>query len=163
MASVAGMTPALHPEISHLQFVLGTWRGTGEGRYPTIQSFRYREEVTFTHNGKPFIAYAQKTKGEDGEPLHAETGYLRPVGLDQVELIIAQPTGVTEIHVGSVADGTLALAAREVGVSPTAKSVTAVRRTLRFEGPMLRYRLEMAAVGQPLQFHLEAELERVAE
>ncbi len=153
----------LHPDTSHLGFLLGTWRGRGRGDYPTIESFEYSEEVTFSHVGKPFLHYSQKTKGDDGLPLHAETGYLRPVGDDRLEMVIAQPTGVTEIHEGRVHAGRVDLIAVEVGNSFTAKEVSAVRRSLDVSGDVLHYVLEMAAVGQDLQFHLEARLERIEE
>jgi hypothetical protein len=42
--------------------------------------------------------------------------------------------------------------------APTAKSVTAVHRQYERRDDVLWYRLDMAAVGQPLGFHLEAEL-----
>lgn len=153
----------LHPDTSHLGFLLGTWRGRGRGDYPTIESFEYSEEVTFSHVGKPFLHYSQKTKGDDGLPLHAETGYLRPVGDDRLEMVIAQPTGVTEIHEGRVHAGRVDLIAVEVGNSFTAKEVSAVRRSLDVNGDVLHYVLEMAAVGQDLQFHLEARLQRTEE
>lgn len=154
------MTPVLHPDATRLGFLLGTWRGQGRGDYPTIAGFEYEEEVRFTHVGKPFLAYHQRTWDRSGAPLHTESGYVRPVGDAGVELIIAQPTGVTEIHSGLV-DGTeLRFEALTVGLSPTAKEVTSVRRTLRVDADVLSYRLDMAAVSQPLQFHLEAALER---
>jgi hypothetical protein len=147
-------------ELGSLRFLLGTWRGGGRGDYPTIEPFTYEEEISFTHVGKPFIAYAQRTWTPDGRPLHTESGYVRPVGTDGVELVLAQPTGITEIHSGSVDGCSVRLISRHVGVSPTAKDVRAVTRSLWVEGDTLRYRLEMEAVDQPLQFHLEAELAR---
>ncbi len=151
----------LHPQLRPLSFLVGRWAGQGRGDYPTIDSFEYREEIEFGHAGKPFLAYRQRTWSPTGEPLHTEFGYLRPVGEAQAELVIAQPTGITEIHSGSVGDGEVCLRALHVGRSPTAKDVVTVTRDLRVVGDDLSYRLEMAAVGQELQFHLEATLHRV--
>lgn len=151
--------PALHPDLEPLAFLIGTWRGRGRGDYPTIAGFVYEEEVEFAHAGKPFLAYRQRTWDPEGLPLHSEAGYLRLPG-HTAELIIAQPTGVTEIHTGPLDGTTLTLRAQTVGLSPTAKEVTAVARRLHVDGDVLGYQLDMAAVGQPLQFHLTAELRR---
>lgn len=156
------MTAAsLNPELASLAFLLGTWRGEGRGEYPTITSFRYSEEVTFgSIPGKPFLTYQQRTRSPEGNPLHTEAGYVRPVGTDAAELVIAQPSGIAEIHVGVVRGTTVEFHAVEVALTPTAKSVTSVTRAIRVEGDALSYRLDMAAVGQDLQFHLEATLLR---
>lgn len=161
--------PDLNPDLAPIAFLIGTWRGHGRGTYPTIEDFTYAEEITFlAPPGKPFLVYTQKTKRtgdhpEAGTPLHTETGYLRPVGSNRVELVLAMPTGVTEIHDGSI-DGThIELRTVTVGLTPTAKTVTSVERSLHVEGDTLSYELLMGAVGQPHQLHLEANLHRVAD
>lgn len=152
----------LHPDLAPIAFLTGTWRGEGRGDYPTIEAFTYREEVTFaTIPGKPFLTYHQRTRGVGGAPLHTECGYVRPVGTTGAELIIAQPTGVTEIHTGVVDGMSIVFTTAVVGVSPTAKDVRSVRRALSVVGDTLAYVLDMAAVGQDLQFHLAAQLQRM--
>jgi hypothetical protein len=153
-------SPAQHPALQPIAFLLGTWRGSGRGDYPTIEGFTYEEEVAFTHVGKPFLFYRQRTWGADGLPLHTEAGYLRPVDGGSAELVIAQPTGITEIHAGPVEGTTLRLRSLHVGRTPTAVEVRSTARTITVDGDELSYLLDMAAVGQPLQFHLEATLRR---
>lgn len=163
--------PPLHPDIGLLTGLVGSWRGEGVGEYPTIDTFSYTEEVTFGHVGKPFLTYGQRTRaGDDGRPLHAETGYWRAVAPERVELVLAHPTGVTEIATGSVrvvrADDTagvtvIELVSTMIGLTPTAQSVTGLERTFRLQGDTLDYTLRMAAVGEPMTHHLAASLRRV--
>jgi hypothetical protein len=151
----------IHPAVEPLAFLLGTWSGSGEGAYATIDAFSYLETVTFTHSGKPFFAYQQiTTAASDGRPLHVESGYLRPGSRGHVELVVAQPTGIVEVDEGTISGHSIALASRLVGTTSTAKEVTALHRNIRVEGDVLHYELEMAAVGQPLGLHLRAELRR---
>jgi hypothetical protein len=159
------MSPDLHPNLQELAPLLGTWQGRGSGEYPTIEPFDYLEEVTFSHVGKPFLIYGQKTRAvADGAPLHAETGYLRVPQAGQVELVVAHPSGVTEIEVGTyTAHGAaieLEMTTTQVGLTPTAKEVTSLGRRFRLDGDELSYSLQMGAVGQPMQHHLEALLRR---
>lgn len=157
------MTPPLHPDVTPLAFLLGTWQGSGSGSYPTIAPFEYAEAVSFAHVGKPFLSYVQRTWAPaDQRPLHAETGYLRPGADRQAELVIAQPSGIVEIDVGPLEGRRLLLRSRHVFSAPTAKEVTAVEREIVVAGDELRYELRMAAVGQPLTHHLAAVLRRVA-
>ncbi|GAB4584558.1 FABP family protein [Nocardia sp. IFM 10818] len=156
---------APHPDIAHLAPLLGTWRGRGQGEYPTIDSFEYLEEVHFGHVGRPFLTYRQRTRAAaDGRPMHSETGYLRAIGGDRIELILAHPTGITEICEGTIVrddEGMrIELDSTSIGRSSTAKSVTALGRSITLAGDTLSYRLRMAAVEQPLQHHLAATMQR---
>lgn len=160
------MDEVLHPDVAALASLLGTWSGEGHGAYPTIDPFDYREEVVFAHVGKPFLAYRQFTVRVDtGVPAHAEAGYLRGVGDDRVELVVAHPTGLAEVAEGDVQvePGGLRLRLRSTDVTgtATAKDVRSIERTITVAGDLLRYELSMAAVGQPHQHHLAAELHRV--
>ena len=155
----------LHPDVELLAPLLGTWSGTGAGSYPTIEPFRYREEIVFGHVGKPFLAYRQATARLDtGLPAHAEAGYLRGVGGGRLELVLAHPTGIAELSEGAVTveAGRLEVRLRTLSVARTtsAKEVTRVDRTITVDGDVLRYELAMAAVGQEHQHHLAAELQR---
>lgn len=159
------MAPALHPNLLELAPLLGTWSGPGSGVYPTIASFDYLEEVAFSHVGKPFLIYGQKTKSAvDGLPLHAETGYLRVPQPGRIEWVLAHPSGITEIEVGSYTVGAngieLEMSAPTIGLTPTAKQVTALSRRYRLDGDELSYTMDMGAVGQPTQNHLTAVLRR---
>lgn len=159
------MDVPLHPDVEVLAPLLGVWEGSGAGEYPTIDDFGYVESVTFAHVGKPFLAYTQRTRAsDDGRPLHAETGYLRAPGPGRAELVLAHPTGIVELDEGSIEVTSTGLVidvrSTTVGLSGSAKEVTAVERHIEVDGDELHYRLAMAAVGHPLTHHLEARLVR---
>lgn len=162
------MEPELHPDVVPFAALLGTWAGEGEGHYPTIEPFAYREEITFVAGPvtKPFLAYRQGTVRLDtGLPAHAESGYLRGVGGGRAELVMAHPTGIAELAEGEATatdDGlVLHLVTTTVAGTTTAKDVRQVERTFTLTGDVLRYDLAMAAVGQPHQHHLTATLHRL--
>lgn len=157
--------PGLHPGIAVLAPLLGGWAGLGAGEYPTIDPFGYTEEVTFGHVGKPFLTYHQRTKArDDGRPLHAETGYVRVPSPARVEWVLAHPTGITEIQEGTLStDGAtieMTLTATTIGLTGSAKNVTALSRSIRVSDDELTYTVQMGAVGLPLQHHLAATLRR---
>ena len=158
--------PPPHEAVKPLTFLLGRWRGTGEGSYPTIDDFSYIEEITFGHVGKPFLAYGQKTRDASTDaPLHAESGYWRPGLGSVIEVVLAHPTGLLESLSGtftpSPTGGVFELRCPAVLTTASAVEVTATERRITIDGDRLTYDLAMAAVGQPLTHHLSAELARV--
>ena len=158
-----------HPDLAALSFLLGRWEGAGIGGYPTIESFRFGQEISFSHNGKPFLIYTSRTwrldeEGRIGPPLGTESGYWRPRPDHQVEVMLAHPTGIVEIYLGEISGTRIEMATDVVARTATAKVVTAGHRLYGLVGSSqdLAYAYDMAAMGQELQPHLSAQLKRVS-
>lgn len=156
----------LHPQLIDVATLIGTWTGSGRGEYPTIEPFEYTETITFDHVGKPFLAYAQRTRSiKTSMPMHAESGYWRFPVAGLVEVVLSHPTGITEIEQGTIMTEpsgviVIELISKVISMTTTAKTVTALERSIRIDGDVLDYQISMAAVGLPLQHHLAARLVR---
>ena len=158
--------PAMHEALAPVGFLLGRWEGAGVVGYPTIESAQFGQEITFSHNGKPFLIYSSRTwlldeEGRPGRPLAMETGFWRALPERQLEVLLVHPTGVTEIYLGEVTGTKIEMATDAVVRTATAKEVTAGRRLYGLVEGDLAYAYDMAAVGQPLQAHASARLKRV--
>lgn len=161
----AGIEP--HPAIAPLSFLLGRWEGAGVVGYPTIESVNFGQEISFGHNGKPFLIYSSRTwlldaDGNIGRPLAIEVGFWRPQPDNRLEVLLAHPTGITEIYLGEISGTKIEMATDAVMRTATAKDVTAGKRLYGMIGADLAYAFDLAAVGQPLQPHLSAQLKRVS-
>jgi hypothetical protein len=154
-------SPQRHPSLEPIAWLLGDWAGEGEGFYPTIKSFRYREETRFMHSGKPFMSYVQRTWSlDDGSPLHSETGFWRPQEGGAIELVLAHGFGVAEVSEGTIDGERIDFSSRSLAGSSTANHVQEVHRIVTREGAELTYEIAMAAADQPMQGHLKARLHR---
>jgi hypothetical protein len=165
--------PDLHPALLGLLPFVGVWRGRGGGEYPTIPSFEYAQEIRFSHDGRPFLHYESRTwlverDGTAIRPAHREVGWWRPVMADgkrteEVEVLLTSPTGVMELHIGTIEPKGIQvrLSTDAVVRTSTAKEVTAEHRIYGIVDGELLYAQDMAAVGQPLTPHLAARLVRV--
>ena len=163
----AAAPPGLHTSLAPVSFLLGRWEGAGVVGYPTIESANFGQEITFSHNGKPYLIYCSRTwlldsEGRPGRPLARETGFWRPQPDGPLEVLLVHPTGISEIYLGEVTGTKIEMATDAVVRTSTAKEVTAGHRLYgQVEGGDLAYAYDMAAVGQPLQAHASARLKRV--
>jgi hypothetical protein len=154
--------PALHPDLAEIAFLLGTWRGEGEGEWPSTDPFRFGEELVFEHVGEPYLLHTQRSWAfENDEPIHLERGFLRPAGPGRVELVLAHPLGMAEVAEGTVESRVIEVATTSVALAATASGVTELRRRIELEGDELRYELHMAMRETPLTTHIRSRLRRV--
>jgi hypothetical protein len=157
--------PDLHSNLTEIGWLAGTWRGLGVVGYPTIEDHRFEQEITFSHDGRPFLAYESRAWliDDDGnriKPSGRESGFWRATGGRALEVVLAHPTGLVEVYVGESAFTKIDLATDVVARTATAKEVTALKRLYGLVDGDLAYAIDMAAVGQPLQAHVSARLRR---
>ena len=157
--------PPLHEALAPLAFLVGTWRGVGVGGYPTIESFRFGQEVTFSHAGKPVLSYTSRSwlldeTGAVMQPGASESGFWRMADTG-LEVVLAHATGIAEIWVGEITATRIELSTDVVARTSSAKEVTGGHRLYGLVDGDLLYAYDLAAVGQPLQAHLSARLRKV--
>ena len=149
----------MHEGLAPVAWLLGTWRGSGKGIYPTIDDFLYEEELHFWHSGKPVMAYTSRTWSPDGgRAFHSEMGYWRPQQDGSIEIVIAHSFGLTEIMTGTTSHDRATLKSVSFEGTATAKMVTAEERTLWLEEGQLHYEQSMAFGDNEMQNHLVATL-----
>ena len=156
-----------HPDLAPLRFLLGRWEGVGVGGYETIESFQFGQEILFSHNGKPYLIYTSRSwaldaTGMPSRPLAMESGFWRPQPGNKVEVMLAHPTGITEIYLGEVTGTKIEMTTDLVARTESAKEVRAGHRLYGMAGADLAWAYDMAAVGKPMQPHLSAQLKRVS-
>jgi hypothetical protein len=167
--------PNLPDELAHLTWLLGRWVGVGTGQYPTIEDFRFGQEVSFSTDGRPFLTYWSRSwllddDGNQVRPLATESGFWRPRPNNGIEITLDHPTGFAEIWYGSVEvtgiENAVITGARAqlrtdaVMRTESAKDYTGGERLYGLIDGKLLWTFDMAAVGQPMQNHLAASLTR---
>jgi hypothetical protein len=164
--------PDLHPALLGLLPFVGMWRGRGQGGYPGVEDFNFAQEVTISHDGRPFLHYESRAWILDDEsrpiaPGNREVGWWRPVtdaqgrATDDMEATLCTPTGVMELYLGKVTGTRLEMAADAIVRSATAAEVTAGQRLFGIVDGALLYAQEIAAEGRGLEPHMSARLLRV--
>ena len=151
-----------------LSLLEGTWIGEGRGEFPGVTSFGYRETLTFTRRDENSLDYEQKTqKLYDGQteylPSHGETGSIRLLETNEVELVNTQAGGRSELLIGNVETLGALIRIRFVSKSIANDSrMVSSDRTFELEGGTLRYEMGMhtTKIAQ-LTPHLKITLQRI--
>lgn len=157
----------MHPQCAPLAWMIGSWAGAGVVGYPSMESRHFGQEVDVTHDGRPFLMWTSRAwlldaDGNKERPAAVETGFWRPQeDGKEVELLLAHPTGLLEMYYGTTAPAKVEVRTDSVVRSPSAKAYSAGHRLYGMVEGRLMWVMEMAAMGQPLQSHVSAELRRV--
>ncbi len=167
--SAVEVPEALRP----LSWLIGTWVGVGEGRYPTVEPFVFAQEAVFATDGRPFLSYLSRTwlLDDDGDrvrPLGTESGFWRPRPDNGIEVLLAHPTGYSEVWVGSlevtgivdarITGARAVLRTDVVARTDSAKEYAGGERMYGLVDGNLLWTFDMAAVGQPMSNHLAIKL-----
>jgi THAP domain-containing protein 4 len=149
--------------IERLADLVGTWRGSGTARFPTIETAAYREELSVGWNAvEPLLHFEQRTWWKDDEPLHWESGFVIADEAGVFTMTNSQNNGRVEVLKGGLeeAHGRFELSLASTHFGNDSRMVAATRR-LVLEGSTLRYTVAMTtdrvAILSP---HLEATLRR---
>lgn len=158
----------MHDSLLALLPLIGTWRGTGTGVVAsTGATFDYGQQISFVHDGRPFLAYEARSwlTDADGTVIRQawrESGFWRPgPGQDDVEAVIASNTGQALQFVGVAGDQRWDVHSISAVPTPTARPVDGERRLYAIVDEELVYVSELAPAGQPYAPHLNARLSRM--
>jgi hypothetical protein len=157
----------IHPQCARLAWLLGTWAGNGHGEYPTIDGFRFGQEVIFQQDGRPFLHYMSRAWIIDAAGNHVreaaqETGFLRPQPDGTLEVLLAHNLGFVEVWHGELhpEQPRFEIVTDAVARTATAKEYVAGKRLYGLVDGDLFYAYDMAAMGHELQPHTHAQLVR---
>ena len=158
-----------HADLAPLAFLIGRWQGVGVGGYPTIEDFRYGQEVTFAPLGpKPVLAYSSRSwllndDGTPGRAAAAETGWWRPQPDGAIEVSLAHPDGYAELWEGTMTGAKIELRTDAV-VRPVSSAVeyTGGHRLYGNVESDLLWTFDRATTDVALQPYLWARLQRVS-
>ncbi|MCD2186217.1 FABP family protein [Actinomycetospora soli] len=162
--------PDLNDALLPVLPLVGVWRGEGEVVYPTIDGpFHFGQQITVAHDGRPFLSWEARAWLLDGpggavvRPAARETGFWRPQPDGTIELLLAHATGIVEIFYGTARTQTSWELSTDATVrTATAKDVQAANRLYGIVEGDLFYVEERAMMGQEMQPHVSARLQRIA-
>lgn len=134
------------------------------------------QELSISHDGRPFLTHWSRTwrlneNGERIEPLAMESGFWRPLPNNEVEFLLAHPTGIMESWFGKVTvtgivnaqitGARVELKTDAIVRTSTAKEITAGERLYGLVDGNLGWVYDMAAEGIPMKSHASFHLSKV--
>ena len=157
----------IHPNCAPLAWIIGSWRGNGQGDYPTIEGFHFGQEMLFQQDGRPFIHFMSRAWIEDDEgtvirEAAQETGFFRPQEDRTLEVVMTHNTGFVEVWHGELHPDQprFEIVTDAVARTTTAKEYSGGKRLYGYVNGDLLYAYDMAATGHELQPHTHAQLVR---
>lgn len=159
----AGWVSATHA----LDLLEGQWAGEGTGSFPTIDPFDYRETLIFERRNAESLFYTQRTdKRPRGQQAfvtsHWESGFIRVLESNELELINSQSGGRAEVLIGKIAADQPKLKLEFASKAITNdERIISTTRTFEIENDMLTYDMQMWTTGvNKLSHHVAAKLRR---
>jgi len=169
----------LAPEVYPLAWLVGTWAGHGIIDYPDIPVSDFRQEVSFSHDGGPYLTYTSTITligmdGEVGRVWSVESGFWRvaprtPDGITlkdfqhPLEVVMADAAGLVAVYVGAVGNGRVDLATDLMARTESAAEVNGATRLYGNVNGELMWAWDLAAFGHELQSYASARLARVTD
>ncbi|XP_049470467.1 peroxynitrite isomerase THAP4 isoform X3 [Panthera uncia] len=160
--------PTMNPVVEPLSWMLGTWLSDppGAGTFPTLQPFRYLEEVYISHVGQPVLNFSFNAFHPDThKPMHRECGFIRlKPDTNKVAFVSAQNTGIVEVEEGEVNGQELCITSHSVARISFAKEphVEQITRKFRLNSDgKLEQTVSMATTTQPMTQHLHVTYKKV--
>ena len=156
----------INPALVGLAWLIGHWEGTGYGHQPAGEAEQFTVTVDFSENGADYLHYIMQWFATDdhGRPLRAlgmETGFWRPTGDQEVEVVIAHPQGVAEVYLGRIEGAKIEL--RTDLVARTANAVVPVTGGHRLYGNVesdLMFAYDRGTADSQIEPHIWARLAR---
>jgi nitrobindin-like protein len=158
------------PEVSEALLavlpLLGEWHGEGQAA-GSSGDHRFGQWMRFSHDGRGFLAYESRTwrLTDDGAIVGAdvrESGFWRPRGQDDVELLVSSPDGLVELYVGRARTTTSwELTSDVLARTPDAPDVSRAVRLYGIVEGALMYAIDRAGPDGPLRPTMSARLERI--
>jgi hypothetical protein len=162
--------PEVSDELLSVLPLLGEWHGEGimNGAAAGVAGdHRFGQWIRFGHDGRGFLAYDSRSwqLTDDGAivgPGVRETGFLRPRGQDDVELLVTSPDGLVELYVGRARTMTSwELSTDVMARTPDAPDVSRAVRLYGIVDGALLYAIDRAGPDEAPQPWMSARLERL--